>query len=125
MRTKDISLKPLNDILQKYGEEVQDAVFNSIESVATETVKELKDLSPKNTGRYSKGWTKTKTKKDWKRVEVTVYNKNKRYLTSLLNDGYLRKGGKVRVKGDMHIDMAEDFATDRLEEITMEVLSKL
>lgn len=124
MRTKDVTLKPLNDILQKYGEEVQDLVFATLDQVAKDTVKEVKSNSPERTGRYKKGWSKTTIDKDWKGITVTVYNKTLPGLTHLLNDGHaLRKGG--RTNGDHHIDMAEDYAQERLEEIVLERLSKL
>jgi len=127
MKIKDVTLQPLNEILQEYGEEVEELVFNSLRDVAKETSKELRSNSPRSGGNgvhYYKGWTQTPPTHDWKRISVTVYNKTKPWLTHLLNDGYaLKKGG--RVPGDYHIDMAEDFATDLLEKKVMEELSKL
>lgn len=127
MKTRDITLEPLNRILQKYGEEVQEVVLSSLDKVADETVKELKDNSPRSDNgkkHYWKGWVKDKMNTTWHRVNIVIYNKNKPWLTHLLNSGYTRRNGK-RVAGDMHIDMAEDYATDRLEEIAVEEISKL
>ena len=123
-KIKDVTLQPLNEILQEYGEEVQDVVFNSLDEVAKETVKEVRANSPVLSGGYAKGWTKTKVTKDWKRIKVTVYNKLKPGLTHLLNDGHGLRGGG-RVSGDHHIDMAEDYAIQRLEEITIKELSNI
>ena len=127
MKTRDITLEPLNKILQNYGDEVQELVLNSLDKVADETVKELKDNSPRSDNgkkHYWKGWTKTALDQSWHRVKIIIYNKNKPWLTHLLNSGYTRRNGK-RVPGDMHIDMAEDYATDRLEEIAREEIEKL
>ena len=121
---KDVTLQPLNDLLQEYGKQIQDVVFNSLETVAKETVKELKANSPKSTSGYAKGWTKTKRQQDWKHAYVLVYNNKKPWLTHLLNNGHAKRGGG-RVMGDLHIDMASDYATERLEEIAIKELSKL
>lgn len=100
-------------------------VLKSAESasgtVAKEAVKALKQNSPKNKGKYAKGWT---TKKE--DGGFVVYNDVAPGLTHLLNNGHdivdrngIKRGHK---QGDNHIgkvekEMADVFVKDVQKEL--------
>ena len=52
----------VKDILNEYSEDIQEAISQEAINVANKGVKELKETSPKRTGKYSKGW-RVNTKK--------------------------------------------------------------
>jgi hypothetical protein len=54
--------------------------------------KELKEKSPKRTGKYAKGWRSTVRKESAVGAEVVVHNKIYR-LTHLLEKGHAKRGG--------------------------------
>lgn len=108
-------------LLNEYGDELRDVIIDTTNQVAKETASKLKSTSPKLTGGYAKGWTVKKSESNWQGVYATVYNKAKPGLAHLLNDGHaLRKGG--RVKGDGHIDNADEFAQEKLYEEVIKAL---
>lgn len=85
--------------------EVLQSSKNASSVVAKETVKALKSSSPKNKGKYAKGW-KSKAE-DGGQV---VYNETAPGLTHLLNNGHdVVKNGRVigHFKGDNHIGKVE------------------
>lgn len=103
-------------ILDGYEKEVQEAAEAEMQKIAKEAAQKLKQASPKNTGKYARGWT---VKKDGK--TYTVYNKNKPGLTHLLEKGHAKvKGG--RVPAQEHIKPVEDWAVD---EVMKRIESKL
>ena len=102
-----------NDIareLQRYGKEVEEKLEVEKEVVANNLVSDLKENSPKNTGKYAKGWRKKKEGNGF-----IVHNALKPQLTHLLEKGHAQvNGGRVPAK--VHIAPAEERAENELLE---------
>jgi len=92
--------------LRQYTNEVQEEVDKAAEEVAEDAVGELKQTSPERTGRYAKGWTKTKKDGKW-----IIHNKKHYRLTHLLEKGHAKVNGG-RVGARVHIAPVEHRAID-------------
>ncbi|AJQ57912.1 prophage pi2 protein 37 (plasmid) [Bacillus thuringiensis serovar morrisoni str. 4AA1] len=90
--------------LQRYANVIEEDMEVAKEEVADNLVDELKQKSPKNTGRYSKGWRK---KKDGN--AIIVHNALKPQLTHLLEKGHAKANGG-RVPAKVHIAPVEEHA---------------
>lgn len=104
--------------LEKYQQATLETVEEAVKETAKDTVAELKNNSPKMTGKYAKNW---KSGRDEKlkgkyRFDMVVYEKKPEYrLTHLLEKGYQSRYGG-RVPGQPHIRNAEEHAIKKLEE---------
>lgn len=114
----DAIMRQLNDYSDALSEDIREAV----DKTASEAVKELKATSPKNTGKYAKGWAKKKTDdiKASAGAMCVVYNKRPG-LAHLLEHGHaLKRGGRTIGRGFVqarkHIKPVEEAAKKRLEE---------
>lgn len=107
-------------LLQEYGDEVWLLVNELVPEVGKEARKQVKQDSPHDTGRYSRGWA-VQTTKERLGVSVEVHNKDRYRLTHLLENGhdiknqygYVGKDGK-RVEARPHIGKVNDWAADEL-----------
>lgn len=103
--------------LSKYSQDIVEGIDTSSEETAKKAVKKLKDTSPKDSKKYSKGW-KVKTDKNYGQANsLTIYNKNKHQLTHLLEHGHAKAGGG-RVEAKPHIGPVEQ---DVIKEFVAEV----
>ena len=110
--------KDLQLMLEGYVKSVDDAVAEALPKVGKEAVKELKNTSPQNTGRYSKGWRQKVESDGVNGTKLTVYNATSYQLTHLLENGHALRGGGF-VSGKPHIKPAQDKAEKKaVEEIT-------
>lgn len=104
--------------LNAYREVTIEAMGKAVKETAKQTVAELRDTSPKDTGDYAKHWAyKRDTRlRGRNKNSMIVYSKNPEYrLTHLLEkDHAKRNGGKV--KGKPHIKIAEEHAKEILKE---------
>ena len=100
--------KTVNKMLETYCSEVAEVVDESLPKVGKETVKELKQTSPKRTKDYSKGWTQ-KVERERLGSRLIVYNKTRYQLTHLLEKGHAKVSGGF-VPGKPHIKPAQDKA---------------
>lgn len=96
----------ITEALKTYTTEVSEEMEKAKGDVAKDTAKWLRENSPKNRGKYAKGWT---TKKDGKRY--IIHNRDYYQLTHLLERGHAKRGGG-RVAGRPHIAPAEERAID-------------
>ncbi|PFB24132.1 HK97 gp10 family phage protein [Bacillus cereus] len=96
--------------LQRYENIVEEDLETAKEEVANDLVDELKQKSPKNTGKYRKGWRK---KKDGN--AMVVHNALKPQLTHLLEKGHAKANGG-RVPAQVHIAPAEEKAINEFVE---------
>ena len=103
--------KELQQMLEGYVKDVDEAVVEALPKVGKETVKELKSTSPKSPsgGKYSKGWRQKVESEGVNGTKLTVYNATSYQLTHLLENGHaLRDGGFL--SGRPHIKPAQDKA---------------
>lgn len=105
----DIS-KQIADNLKAYTNEVEEILEEAIVEVAKDTATTLRSTSPKDTGKYAKGWTSSPNKRGGR----VIRNKNKPQITHLLELGHAKRGGG-RVSGKPHILPARDAAAEELE----------
>lgn len=120
--------KQLDAILQEYGRKADEAVEKAAKKAGRETVKTLRNTSPKKTGAYASSWTTKATRYGGRLVGVTVYNKEHYQLTHLLENGHLivnKKGEYGRTRGIKHIAPAEQEGIADFEEYAREELEKI
>lgn len=115
--------KVLAEALQDYCQDVTDGLKADINTVAKETVTELKATSPQDKrkttrrGRYAKGWKETTVYEGDLDIRVEVHNKTDYQLAHLLEFGHeVVVGGKVvgHYDGIPHIRPAEEKAEEKL-----------
>lgn len=107
--------KQIKEILEEYGQEVQDVVDEAAVETAKETVKDLKQTSPKSkrAGKhYASNWAMKEAKIPGGGINTVVYNKAPTYrLTHLLEKGHVVKnqyGTYDRAPAIRHIGPAEE-----------------
>ncbi|WP_242144935.1 MULTISPECIES: HK97 gp10 family phage protein [unclassified Bacillus cereus group] len=94
--------------LQRYANTVEEDLIESQEDLADEAINKLRQDSPKDTGKYSKGWRK---KKDGK--SIILYNALKPQLTHVLEKGHAKANGG-RVPAKVHIRPVEEYVINEL-----------
>lgn len=93
--------REINRQLAEYANGVGEEVEAVAQKVAKDGVKRLKANSPKDTGKYSKGWRAKKVNSTW-----VVHNATDYQLTHLLEKGHAKVGGG-RVAAKVHIQPVE------------------
>lgn len=104
--------------LKSYSDEIIKELDELKEQVVNDGVQELKSSSPRNSGKYAKGWRKTK-----EGSSVILYNATKPSLTHLLEKGHAKRNGG-RVKAQPHIQPAEENIIKNFEDGVERVLGK-
>lgn len=115
----------LSKTLSDYGDAVSAGLAVEVGNAGKIALKSVRNGSPKKTGAYRKGWT-LKTERQIINddvASVTVYNKDRGYLTHLLENGHQKAGGG-RVAAIPHIKPAEEEARRYLEEHTRQVIEE-
>lgn len=125
--TPDEFAEALAEATRTMTKEVVEEMENGLVSVASETVAELKQLSPVYQG-SSKKLKKGDYRKKWRCIvekergvtKVTIYNQ-KGGLTHLLEHGHVVKNGTKRVVGNAppipHISIAEEHAEKKIDKL--------
>ncbi|WP_438844741.1 MULTISPECIES: HK97 gp10 family phage protein [unclassified Enterococcus] len=107
--------KEIAKTVKNYTKEVEIATGEATEVVAKETLQELKQTSPKRSGKYAKNWRKKKQSV----TQQIIYQNDPTYrLTHLLENGHaLKRGGRSigNVSAIPHIEKAEEKAIISLE----------
>lgn len=99
--------------LAKYSQEVAEQIKKDVQAVAKECVKEIKQKSPKRTGKYRRGWRKQVAYESDEDLRILIHNKTSGQLTHLLEFGHAKVNGG-RVEGRPHIGPAEQRAKKSL-----------
>ena len=103
--------------LEKYSQEVQDALNDAAKEAAELTLRQLRSNSPKGKGKYGRGWS-VKKKEAANLVSYIVYNKTRPGLTHTLEHGHLARnqyGTFGRVRAIPHIGPAAEAGIQRFE----------
>lgn len=100
--------------LQTYSREVAANLRASVKVAAKECVKEVKKRSPKDTGKYAKGWAAKITYEHHDDIRIAVHNTKHYRRIHLLEDGHAKVKGD-RVPGHPHVKPAADVAAALLE----------
>lgn len=115
----------LSKTLSDYGDAVSAGLAVEVGKAGRIALKSVRNGSPKKTGAYRKGW-KIKTEKQTINddvASVTVYNKDRGYLTHLLENGHQKAGGG-RVAAIPHIKPAEEEARQYLDGAVQRVVEE-
>lgn len=99
------SILDVNKILDSYAKEISRDIVTDAEIVAKEGVDELRNTSPKRTGKYRKGW-RVRTDKLKNGGESIIYNATDYQLTYLLEKPHLSRNGRI-VAPKVHIAPVE------------------
>ena len=99
--------KTLKNYLENYVEDISEVVEETSTQIGKEARDELKQTSPKKTGRYAKGWTIKKDKKKKNYYAIKIHNKTDYQLTHLLEFGHATRNGG-RTKAISHIRPLEE-----------------
>lgn len=114
----DVSIQAqLDKILSDFVNEEQETIEKCFKKVARDTVKELKQTSPKDKNDYAPSWTVKNVKVSGKSIELVVHNKEYYQLTHLLEKGHVGRnqfGTYKRVPAKPHIKKAEEKANKEL-----------
>ena len=119
--------KAISDILDQYGEDIQNATQEAVLKVAKIAQQETKAGSPvrkvdtkkRKKGRYRRGWAVKKDVVNRFRTDAIIHNRTDYQLTHLLEKGHiLKRGGRTlgRISPQVHIEPAEQHAIKNLEE---------
>lgn len=115
----------LSKTLSDYGDAVSAGLAVEVGKAGRIAMKSVRNGSPKKTGAYRKGW-KLKTERQIINddvASVTVYNKDRGYLTHLLENGHQKAGGG-RVAAIPHIKPAEEEARQYLDGTVQRVIEE-
>ena len=107
------SILDITDILTEYSSDIQEEITQAAILVSKEAQSELKNTSPKNTGKYRKGW-RVKTEKGKGYVECIVHNATDYQLTHLLEKPHLKRNGGMTTP-KVHIAPVEQRAVKQYE----------
>lgn len=117
MPTIDLS-KAVNQLLEEYGNDIEETIKKSLDKVGKEAVNVLKEKSPvgkgKKSGQYRKGWRSENVKIAYGSYQIILHNKTDWSLTHILNNGFYSVRAGRRIAGDGHIDAAEQVINDML-----------
>lgn len=121
MSNKTISMGELSAAIQAeledYGEVVAKGFRKNVKKVTADTVKQLKQASPRDSGEYASGWVSEEQSPS----SSVIYNKKKGSLSHLLENGHaIATGG--RVEAVPHIGRVERDAVAALEASTQELI---
>lgn len=108
--------------LKAYSDDIAEEIKKEAKRVAKECVDELKETSPKDTGKYRKSW-KTKVEYENRQsIRIKIYNTESQ-LTHLLEKGHAKVGGG-RVRAIPHIEPAEQNAVDKFQRAVEGVINR-
>lgn len=121
--TPDQLSAAVNQILEKYGDDAKDNVFDIVKEITKKGAQTLKSESRSTfggTGKYASGWT-TETETGRLTTKGTIYNGSVPGLPHLLEHGHANRGGG-RTAGRVHIAPVEE---QLIKEFESKVKSKL
>lgn len=101
--------------LNEYVEDAQDIVKEAVSRAGEDAKKQLRENSPKDTGKYAKSWAVKTVKESTSELDVVVHSRKLYGLTHLLEKGHAKRGGG-RVPAKVHIAPVEQDVTAKLEE---------
>lgn len=112
------SFLDLDAIFNDYSKAVSDGIVNEVRTLAKEGKTEIKNVSPKRTGKYAKGWSiKTSNKKG--QIECKIWNRTGYRLTHLLEKPHVKRNkygtwGTTHPKSEGHISKVQNRINEEL-----------
>ncbi|TCN00859.1 hypothetical protein EV294_101309 [Paenibacillus sp. BK033] len=106
----------LTSAVQAYTQDVGEAIENKVDEVADAVLQDTKRDSPYRTGRYRKGFAKTKRVLPGQGYKgYYIWNKKYYRLVHLQEFGHAKRGGG-RVAGKPHLRPAYDRNAEKLQD---------
>ena len=116
------SILDINDILDEYSYDIQDALKEEAKKVAKDGANELKKTSPKKTGDYRKGW-RVKDESGRRYAKFWIHNSTNYQLTHLLEKPHAtRNGGTTKPK--VHIKPVEEKCIKKYEANVIKIIER-
>lgn len=110
-------------LLNQYSADIAEEVKQACKEVSSDMTDNIRRDSPKDKGKYAKGW-KTKVEyEDKNNIRIKTYNVTDYQLTHLLEFGHAKQNGG-RVEGNPHIGPNEEKAKRDLLERIEEAVQK-
>ncbi len=115
--------KAIMDVLSQYGEQVNEVIGESIDSVSKQAVEKLQSVqtfAPNGnpTGAYSASWKSEEVKTGRLSQKRVIHNQEHYRLTHLLEKGHVLKNGTGRTFGRVpaypHIADANEYVAQEL-----------
>ena len=116
------SILDITEILNSYSDEIQEDITNEVISRAKEGKKALESSSPKNKGKYAKGW-RIKTTKGSNYISCVIHNATDYQLTHLLEKGHLTRNGS-KTKPIVHIKPVEESCVKEYEKNVEKIIKR-
>ena len=114
--TLDNLAETIQQSLTEYGNNVLNVIDEVGDQVSKNTVKKLKQTSPKKTGKYAKSWKVSSYKMFGEAKKYRIHADKPHYrLTHLLEHGHMTRNGK-RTKAIPHIAPVEREAIEEYKE---------
>lgn len=98
--------------LQIYTREVVEEMNAAGDRIAKDGAKKLRQVSPKRTGKYAKGWRVKKETAFRKPTGYIIYNKDQPSLPHLLEHGHATRDGG-RTQPQVHIKPVEEEVVEQ------------
>lgn len=114
------SILDVKDILNDYSSDIQDAITQEAIKVSQKGRDELKNTSPKRTGKYRKGW-RVNTQKGRGFIECIIHNSTNYQLTHLLEYSHLTRDGK-KTTPKVHIKPVEQTCIKEYEKSVEKII---
>jgi hypothetical protein len=110
----------ITGFLKEYTDDVTAAIEDTLDTTSAAVEVDTRDNSPVKTGRYRKGWRRTKESSGG-RTRYTIHNKTQPGLVHLLEKGHAKRGGG-RVAARPHLTPAYDKHVPPMEERIKKIL---
>lgn len=114
------SILDVIDILNDYSSDIQEGIQESAQNVSKKGVAELKNTSPKRTGKYRKGW-RVQTSKGKGYIDCIIHNGTSWQLTHLLEKPHAKRNGGT-TKPKVHIKPVEEKCIKEYEKDVEKVI---
>lgn len=114
--TIDQFASSIHDILEKYGDEINENMEEAVKAVSRKGAQAVKSAASStfNGNKYASGWT-SKTETGRMSAQGTIYNRTVPGLPHLLENGHAMRGGG-RVAGRPHIKPVEEKIIQEFEQ---------
>ena len=114
--TIDQFASSIHDILEKYGDEINENMDEAVKAVSRKGAQAVKSAASStfNGNKYASGWT-SKTETGRMSAQGTIYNRTVPGLPHLLENGHAMRGGG-RVAGRPHIKPVEEKIIQEFEQ---------
>ena len=114
--TIDQFASSIHDILEKYGDEINENMEEAVKAVSRKGAQAVKSAASStfNGSKYASGWT-SKTETGRTSSQGTIYNRTVPGLPHLLENGHAMRGGG-RVAGRPHIKPVEEKIIQEFEQ---------